>query len=44
MGDTLAAAGTLREALRIAEALPEGQRSQATIAALRRKMDALGTR
>ncbi len=43
MGDTLAAAGTLQEALRIAEALPEGQRSEATIAALRRKMDALGS-
>lgn len=41
MGDTLQARATLEGALREAEGLPEGQRSDGTIAAIRRKLDGL---
>jgi len=38
-GDTEGARATLAEALRMAESLPEGQRSERTIAALRKKLE-----
>ncbi|MBZ0267580.1 thiol reductase thioredoxin [bacterium] len=41
MGDVAAARLTLEDALRQAEAMPEGQRSERTIESLRKKLDAL---
>lgn len=40
-GDPAAARQTLEEALRTAESFPEGQRSEATIASLKKKLDLL---
>jgi tetratricopeptide (TPR) repeat protein len=40
-GDREAARHTLEEALTTAQAMPEGQRSRATIAAIRKKLDAM---
>lgn len=42
MADTTAAVGTLTDALARAKAMPEGQRSQGTIDALRKRLTALG--
>jgi tetratricopeptide (TPR) repeat protein len=39
-GDTAGARATLAEAIALAESLPEGQRSERTIAALRKRLDA----
>ena len=39
-GDAAAARRTLEEAVRFAEALPEGQRSEATIASLKKRLEA----
>jgi tetratricopeptide (TPR) repeat protein len=40
-GDTAAARRTIQEAVELAESLPEGQRSDRTIAALKKKLEAL---
>jgi tetratricopeptide (TPR) repeat protein len=42
-GDATAARKTLEESIAYAEALPPGQRSESTIAALKKKLDAQGT-
>ena len=39
-GDTAGSYRTLEEAVRLAESLPEGQRSEKTIASLRKKLEA----
>ncbi|HEY6050490.1 MAG TPA: tetratricopeptide repeat protein, partial [Thermoanaerobaculia bacterium] len=41
-GDAAGARATLAEAVALAESFPEGQRSERTIAALRKKLDAAG--
>ncbi len=41
MGDLAAARRTLEEAVRLAESLPEGQRSERTITALKKKLDGM---
>jgi tetratricopeptide (TPR) repeat protein len=42
-GDTAAAVATLRDALAVAEALPEGQRSARTVEILRKEIETPGT-
>ena len=41
LGDSTSARRTLADAIRIADALPPGQRSESTLATLRRKLAAL---
>jgi tetratricopeptide (TPR) repeat protein len=40
-GDTAAARKTIEQAVELAESLPEGQRSERTISALRKKLESL---
>ena len=40
-GDPASARKTIEEALRVAESLPEGQRSERTIASLKKKLETL---
>ena len=40
-GDLASARKTIEEAVRLAESLPEGQRSERTIASLKKKLEAL---